>query len=141
MAKDTLLNQSNVYALHGVDFMLDDKMNLWFIESNPTPHLGGNTLAKNKIYYKLLRNLFEVQYAYYRSRMKRILDVITRMRLEIEKTGIHDIKKWRSEYQAAVRNRLEPEYRLKRNNSYKIVLDENLEGSDAYFGLISPDCL
>ena len=31
------LKESNVFEMFGLDFMLDDKLNLWFIECNASP--------------------------------------------------------------------------------------------------------
>ena len=138
MSGHSFWKQSNVYALHGVDFMLDDQMNLWFIESNPSPLLTGTTKAY--IYYDVLTSMFDIQFKYYRSRMKRVLDVINRMQLEVASNKPVDYSKWRLEYQEASKNRLEPEYSLNKNNTYTLVMDENLPGEKAYFGHISAEC-
>lgn len=141
MNKDVLWKQSNIYAMHGIDFMIDENMNLWFIESNPTPHLGGTTKEKNKIYYDLLTNLFHTQYAYYQSRMKRVFRVIKDLQQEAKTTDQINLAKWQKEYDKAIKNRLEPEYQLKPENTFQLVFDENLPNSDAYFNLIPHDCL
>ena len=37
LAKSSLLENSSVYGLYGVDYMLDDQLNVWFIEANSGP--------------------------------------------------------------------------------------------------------
>lgn len=137
MTSGPYLKISNIYELLGLDFILDDDMNLWFIESNPSPLLTGTT--KHRVYYSVVKDLFEIQYAYYRSRMMRMLDLIRRMQEE-EKKGEVDYDKWREEYRKASINKLEPQYKISKTNSYKLIMDENLPKEKAYFGLISKDC-
>jgi len=139
MTKETYWKGSNVYALQGADFMLDDNMNLWFIESNPSPLMSGTT--KWKIYLSVVRDHFEVQYAYLKSRMKRALQVIKDMQAEAAKTGQVDYSKWTDEFQDALRNRLEPEFAISPENSWVKIVDENYEGAGAYMDYITPDCL
>jgi len=131
--------QSNVYGFQGVDFLLDDKMQLWFIESNPSPLLTGTT--KYMVYRSVLMSHFEIQYAYFRSRMKRTLAVIQKMQQDIQGNQQFDLEKWRKEYQYAVKNRFEPEYKISNNNNFTLIVDENQIGSKAYFGYISKECL
>lgn len=37
LAKPNLYKKPNIYELFGLDFMLDENLNLWFIECNPSP--------------------------------------------------------------------------------------------------------
>ncbi len=131
--------QSNLYTLHGLDFMLDDEMNLWFIESNPGPQLSGS--SQDPIYYDVVKGLFDINYAYYRSRMKRVLNVISSIQKDLESSQVVDYKKYRQEYQEAVKNRLESEYQISPNNTWTLIMDENLSGSKAYKNYIPQECL
>ena len=139
MSADSLLKQSNVYSLQGADFMLDEDMNLWFIESNPSPLFTGT--SKWKLFYSVVLDHFEVQFAYMKSRMKRALNVIKQMQQEVVKGGMVDYEQWKKEYQIAIKNKLEPEFQISTNNTWKIIMDENLKGEKAYFGLIPEECL
>ena len=139
MTKDSFWKSSNVYQLHGLDFVLDDQMELWFIESNPGPQLSGT--SADSIYYKVFWGIQDIQYAYYRSRMKRALDVVQRMLHETNQGVVIDYQKWREEYRIATQNRLEPEYKISANNTWTLIMDENLKGSDAYMGYIPSECV
>jgi len=130
---------SNVYALQGADFMLDDQLNLWFIESNPSPLLSGTT--KWRIYLSVVRDHFEVQYAYMKSRMKRALKVIKDMQAEIVSGEPVDYHSWREDFAEALKNRIEPEFEISENNSWVKIVDENIEGTGAYMNYLPQECL
>lgn len=49
--------------------------------------------------------------------------------------------KWRADFQKANMNRLEQQYQIPKSNTYRLILDENLDGADAYFGLLQPECV
>ena len=135
MSSDAFWNQSNVYELHGLDFMLDDNLNLWFIESNPNPLLA----VKQALIGRMITDLFEIQYAYYRSRMKRVLEVIRKMEAE-SVDGEFDYEKWKGVYQLAVKNRLEPEFKVSEKNTFTLILDESRPKEKAYFGHVPSGC-
>jgi len=132
---------SNVYEMFGLDFMLDDQLNLWFIECNSSPQLIGTNEYKTQFLIKMLRDLFEIQYAYYRSRMTRFMDIIRRMQGETQNTRNVDYTRWRIEYAEAAKNRLEPGYSLSKNNGFVKIMDENLSGPEAYFGNLADECV
>jgi hypothetical protein len=141
MGKDDFWKQSNVYQLFGLDFMLDDNLNLWYIEGNPNPQLHQNTPKMSQMMNTMLKDMFEIQYSYYRSRMSRLMEVIARMQMEAAKKKYTDYEKWQAEYQEAAKNTLEPEYQISKDNTFKLIMDENLSGSKAYFGHISSKCV
>ena len=37
MSKHTFLQDSRVFEFYGLDLMLDDDLNLWYLECNPSP--------------------------------------------------------------------------------------------------------
>lgn len=133
--------QSNVYEMFGLDFMLDDQLNLWFIECNSSPQLIGTNELKTNFLVTMLKDLFEIQYGYYKSRMRRILRVIKEMNDEIQAFGTVDYDVWRKNYADAARNRLEPEYEISKDNSFKIIMDLNIAGAGAYFGYLDEECV
>jgi tubulin polyglutamylase TTLL1 len=135
----TFWKQSNLYELFGLDFMLDEDLKLWFIEANPNPLLTG---VKPELIERMLLDMFEIQYAYYHSRMKRVLNVIQKMQIDAKVNDKVDYGMWRKEYQEAVKNRLEPEYKLSGNNTFSLFIDQNLlPSSAAYFGYLDEACL
>jgi len=141
MSAHAFWKQSNVYEMFGLDFMLDDELNLWFIECNSSPQLIGTNELKTNFLVKMLNSLFEIQHNLYKSRMKRVLNIIKKINKEGEETGKVNYDNWRAEYKEAVRNRFEPEYQISQDNSFKLILDQNLPGHEAYFGHLAPECI
>jgi len=143
LSQDVFLKQSNVYELYGVDFMIDDQMNLWYIEANPNPQLSGYTAEWNKLYLSVMMGAFDIQSAYYKSRMTRVLNVVKAMQEEEKVKGHNsvDYGKWRMEYQSALKNRLEPKYKINSQNKWVPIINENLEGEKVYFGHIPSSCI
>jgi len=137
MTNSGFWKKSNVYELHGLDFMLDENLQLWFIECNPNPLLDG---VKPMLISRMLNDLFEIQYALYRSRMTRIIDVINKMQKETVESQKANATQWKKEYQAAERNRIDTKFAISKNNTWKPIMDENLKGSKAYFGHIPEQC-
>jgi len=140
MSAHAFWNQSNVYEMYGLDFMLDDELNLWFIECNSSPQLIGTNDYKTEFLIKMLTDLFEIQYGLYRSRMTRILELLKKINEESRKFGTVDYNEWRDDYAKAARNRFEPQYEPKKTNSFKLIMDLNKKGADAYFGHLDPVC-
>jgi len=141
MGKDAFWNQSNVYEFFGLDFMLDEELNLWFIECNASPQFVETNPRSLGFLTTMLKDMFEIQYAYYRSRMSRVLPIIERMQKELEKKEEVDINKYKAEFQIANKNYLEPQYQISQNNTFSLILDENLPAEKAYFGFVAPECV
>jgi len=140
MSAHAFWNQSNVYEMFGLDFMLDEDLNLWFIECNSSPQLIGTNDQKTKFLEEMLEDLFEIQYGLYRSRMQRILGVLKKVSRASAEDQVVDYTKWREEYAEASRNRFEPEYKIKKDNSFKLIMDMNKKGKDAFFGHLDDEC-
>jgi len=141
MSEKSFFKQSNVFEMYGLDFMLDDQLNLWFIECNSSPQLIGTNAYKTEFLKKMLIDMFEIEYKYFRSRMKRAFAVVEKLNerlLSNQDANISDLKKL---YKQEIKNRLEPEYEINKDNSFKLILDRNLKGKDAYFGLLDEACV
>ncbi len=138
MTSQYFWKESNVYELHGLDFMLDENMQLWYIECNPNPLLDG---VKPDIINRMLRDMFEIQFAIYRSRMERVAEVIGKMMETHDKGEVMDFDFWRKEYKSASRNRIDEKFQVSQENTWIKIMDENLEGSEAYFAHIREECI
>jgi len=134
-------NQSNVFEMFGLDFMLDEDLNLWFIECNSSPQLVGTNAYKTNFLIKMLKDIYEIQYAFYKSRMLTVVKLIKQMELEGLVEGTINYTKWRPEYIEASRNRLEPQFELSSDNSFHLIMDLNKDKSEAYFGNLKDECI
>jgi len=141
MSSEFFWEQSNVYGLFGLDFMLDENFNLWFIEGNPNPQLAATNGYLGGLIDSMLRSLFEIQYGYYRSRMQRVLKVVRKLQEKQESKSKIDLSKYKKEYKEAVSNRLEEEYELSEYNTFELVMDLSLKGSKAYMENLEKECI
>jgi hypothetical protein len=142
MAEYGLLKASNVYDLYGVDFMLDENLNLWFIECNGSPQMIGTSAYKSQFFAQMLGDMFEIQFAYFRSRMKRVFDLLHHMNAEMEvRAGYIDIKHYRGKFLEANINGLEFDFPISENNSFNLIIDRGYKGKEAYFDLVEEACI
>lgn len=132
--------------------MLDQKLNLWLIECNAIPAMSGTTPEKEDLMNQMLKDMFEIQYAYLRSRIKRTHEFINGTanplfeyenklsKGEKAQKPVIDWKTLKKQFAKINKNYLEPEYKISKENSFSLVFDENLEGKNAYFGNIDDTC-
>jgi len=141
MSESAFWKGSNVFEMFGLDFMLDDNLNLWFIECNSSPQLIGTNPMKTKFLVTMLSDLFEIEFAYYRSRMKRVYELFNKINNEVLEKKQIDFVKWQKEYKKAVYNVLEPEYNISENNSFIMIMDRSRTGNDKYLGYLQEECI
>jgi len=141
MSEKSFWKGSNVFEMFGLDFMLDDNLNLWFIECNSSPQYIGTNPLKTNFLVTMLSDLFEIQFAYYRSRMQRVYELFNKINEEVLEKREIDYAKWKKEYKKAVSNRLEPEYSISPNNSFIMIMDRSRTGKDRYLGFLADECI
>jgi len=141
MSEGSFLKHSGVYEMFGLDFLLDDDLNLWFIECNASPQLIGTNDAKTKFLVTLLTDMFEIQHAYLKSRFKRIQDFMAKFHTQVAAGKDIDKRKIRSAFAPVVQNRLEPEFKIRENNTFTLIMDKNIKGAGAYFGHLKEECV
>ena len=144
----SLFVHSSLYELYGVDFMLDTEMNLWFIEANSAPGLGGYSKPMEKMIVKMLSDHYEVVIGLVRSRMKRIVNYVNQLideklvSLTVEgSVAIQGFKEKRAEFKELTKNRYEEEFEVDAENGWKKIIDSNYKGVEMYQGFIEQECL
>jgi len=144
------LENSSVYELYGVDFIIDEDMKIWFLEANAGPSWDGDYPEDiENLIVQVLKDHFEIVYGLLKSKMKRIIHFVNKILInkeyEIieseEELVITNLEEKRKEFEMITRNYFEKEYEPSPTNGFSKFIDENLEGVDRYFGLISEDCL
>ena len=148
MSQATFSAKSSTYEIFGLDFMLDDNMDLWFIEANAQPLLDGWSDDTKRFFNKILYDSFEIVYGLLKSRTKRIVQFVNKL-IQEDQVGkvssnvfyIEDLNAKRKEFKEISKNYFEPEYLPGPDNDYQIILDDNLQGMDRYMGLIESKCL
>jgi hypothetical protein len=148
MTRDKLLVQSQLHELFGVDFMLDQNLDLWFIEVNSSPSLSPTHPESEIFIRKHMIDLFEIIKGVTRSRAKRIVQFINKLTKErgfgMDANGdiiMKDFEQKKAEFEKVIENRLEEEYQPSPKNDYRLLIDEHLEGVDRYNGFITAECL
>ena len=139
---------SSLYELYGVDFMLDTEMNLWFIEANSAPGLGGYSQPMEKFIVKMLSDHFEVIIGLVRSRMKRVVNYVNQLvddkLVSLTTNGsvvIQGFEERRAEFQELTKNHYEEEFEVSSENGWKKIIDSNYKGVEMYQGFIEQECL
>lgn len=148
MSQATFSSKSSVYEIFGLDFMLDDKLNLWFIEANAQPLLDGWSDDTKVFFNKILYDSFDIVYGLLRSRTKRIVKFVNKL-IQEDQVGqvnsnvfyIEDLNAKRKEFKEISKNYFEPDFSMSPDNDYQLILDDNLQGMDRYMGLIESKCL
>ena len=57
-----LLRHPGVFEIYGLDFLLDSKLKLWFLELNLTPTIVGSSQEKKKLHKKLIEDVVMLQF-------------------------------------------------------------------------------
>jgi len=148
MGQDTLMKKSSLHELYGIDFMMDDNLDLWFIEANARPLVEGWTPERNNYFNQMLIDSFEIVFGLLKSRTKRIVNYINYL-TELDGAWEHkgttmkvkNLEQRRAEFRELTKNRFEAEFEPRAENGFQKIIDENLSGADRYMGLIDEHCL
>ena len=76
MAKGDYLKISSVYELQGLDFVMDEDLNLWFIETNPGPAVETVTPFSTELFRTMFLDIYDIEIGLLRSRMKRVNEYV-----------------------------------------------------------------
>ena len=146
MGQAPFLRTSSIYEIMGVDFMLDDQMNLWFIEANIYPSFIEYSKKESQVLNGMLRDHFEIVQGLLKSRTKRIINYINFLTKEgkgwVDGNGISfdDFKLRSKEFKEISKNYFEPEFEPSPTNGFELVANENLDDIGRYAGLIPTEC-
>lgn len=148
MTKGPFLKRSNLYELFGCDFMLDNNLNIWFIECNSGPVLSGSSDEKEKFVTKMLRDQFDIVMGLLKSRAKRIIAYINTIiksneyeKLPSGEIQVKDLETKRKIFKQIIKNNFEPEFKPSADNGFVKITDENFYGTERFSGLIQEECL
>ena len=141
MTQHHFSKRSQLFELYGCDFVLDNKLKVWFIEPNTTPSFSGSSSDREKILMKMIIDMFELMHGYLKSRLKRVIQYINNLpKLEsnqIPQDSYYDIK---AKFEVANKNNMEIEFMPTNNNGFQKIVDENLEGIERYLDIFSKEC-
>ena len=149
MTQNGLLKRSSVSELFGVDLLMDENLNLWFIEGNAIPLIQGWTDETQKFFDKMLIDQFEILFGLLRSRMKRVIDYVNNLTrtpdnwyIKDESLWFRDVVEKRIVFRDLVTNSFEPEFVPATTNGFQKIIDESIgDNEDKYFGLLNKKCM
>jgi len=126
----------------------DENLNLWFLECNTSPVLKGTSVEKEKFLVKMLKDHYEIIFGLLRSRMKRLIRFINSITGQIRAANQNfdsimekNVDNLRRQFKIITKNRFEPEFMPGPENGFYKIIDENLNGTARYAGLIAEDCV
>lgn len=134
---------SGQFRLMGVDFMLDTNGNLWFIEANTTPQLVQVLKYRHQFMLQMLRDTFQIQYAYFHSRMKRIRIFVQDAIKEYKDKGEEwDKVALKEKFKIANMDLMDEEFEIKTQNSWKKIVDMSggKKEEEGYMGNLDSSC-
>jgi hypothetical protein len=140
MSHKTFARKSSLFEIYGLDYVMDEDFNLWFIEANTMPLMDGFTKHSTALLNGMLMDTFEIVRGLTKSRMKRVIFFINNL-LAKHGEDVPNLEARREEFRQLTMNRFETEFEPSANNSFYPIIDENLEGTNKYFGLIPEECL
>jgi len=140
-AKNELEKKANYYEIYGCDFLLDQDLQIWFMECQSDP--GFN----KKCSPKLLQGAWEITYGLLRSRIRRMIAYVNQLTVELKGKNIEDkaflrefLKDKQAAYDKINRNSFEPEFRPTKKNNWVKIIDETAKGVKRYGGLFPSEC-
>ena len=141
MSHKGFARKSSLFELYGLDYVMDENLNLWYIETNTMPLVDGFTAHSTQLFNQMLIDTFDIVQNLAKSRMKRVVLYINELLRQYEDGAVPNIEARREEFRKLTMNRFEPEFMPRENNTFYQIMDENLQGKDMYMGLIDQECL
>ena len=128
--------------------MLDENLNLWFIETNSSPAFHGYSEPMEKFIVKMLQDHFEIVVGLLRSRMKRVVMYVNKIiesgdatEIKGNKVLIQNFETRRDEFKEITKNHFEEDYKPRTTNGFSKIIDGNYDGVEKCQGLIQSECL
>lgn len=141
MGSKDWMKGSGLFRLTGFDFMLDETGKLWFIEANARPAINEDPTLQNFTISKI-GDMMDIVNALLKSRISRIQKFIKEFtRKHIIQKLPFDKKALKKQFLEINKDKFEPEFPIRKGNSWEPIIDESLSGADAYFGIIPEHCL
>jgi len=61
---------------------MDEDLHVYFIEANSNPAIKPNNEQKEIVFKKMLFSMYEIEFGFLRSRLKRVVDFVNRVDLD-----------------------------------------------------------
>ncbi|CAD8070870.1 unnamed protein product [Paramecium sonneborni] len=141
----TFAKDSKLGEFFAADFLLSDNLDLYIMEINYNPQTLNTTESRREQHFKMVQDMVEISNAYLRSRFIRFQKIVKRLVQELEqkKQKLKDLitNEIGQEIHKAYVDRLEPEISISQSNLFRLLMDENLDGTKMYKDLLQERCL
>ena len=143
MTESAFEHRSGSFRIMGFDFMLDEDMNLWFIEANNAPQLSQTETHRRYFTEILIRDAIEIEFALLRGRVKRLREFVKKASEEYRKKGEGwNVEALRNMFKEANKEKWEPEFKVNSKNTWEKIIDFSMGGDEksSYFGNLDASC-
>lgn len=136
-----LTKRSGNFRVYELEFFMDSDLSPWLlgVKKSPDFSYGGSSEET-----KLLQDLFEIQFAYLKSRMKRVFQLVTDYLGSLDPSKVQEdpkeLAKYQNTYQLLSRDFLENDFNYSPNNTWTKILDLNDVGEGVFQGLLGQNC-
>jgi len=140
---------SSLYELFAFDFIMDEEMNLWFLDAKHKDLFTGRIEGNNgEAIVRMLEDHLEIVVGLMRSRVKRVVNYVNRLirddlvsenpegRLKL----VNETQR-KLEFQEITKNYFDSDYLPKKTNGFKKIMDENYYSFQRYNLIIERECL
>ncbi|CAD8046757.1 unnamed protein product [Paramecium sonneborni] len=140
-----ITRDSRLAEFFAADFILTDDLKIHIMEINYNPQTLKTTLAREKQHTKMTQDMIDIQNAYLRSKYIRFKKIIYKIlaKMKYDKRPLDYIitPKNLEEINQAYKDKLDQGIKLRDDNLFRLVMDENLPGTKKYKDLIQTKCL
>ena len=141
MNEKNFLNHSGVFELFSIDWILGESGKLYLIEVKSSPKMLFKTTKIAKFYSQLFKDMMEIQYAYLRSRIRRIRTLLPKIHGTIAKTQEIQFSSLKRQFEKLnINSEIDREFQISSKNAFEIIYDESLDKNIGY-GYVNDDCL
>jgi hypothetical protein len=147
--KSNFAKTPGFYEHFGLDFLLDEDLNIWFMECQIDPGYTRPGTIKEKPITRVLLDHWEITFGFLRSRMKRVMLFVNELSKDLENKNWKSdafVEEYLKDKHAQYKNinskqYLDREFAPKHTNKYVKIFDESLTGKARYGGVITDECL
>jgi len=128
------------FELFSLDFIMGEGGRFYLMDVKSSPKILFKNPKLTRYYTMLYQDMFEIQYAYLRSRIRRLRTIFPKIHGNIADSRQADFGSMKKQFENLNKNKIDSEFDIDDSNSFKLILDKSM-GKAGYFGYINEDCL
>ena len=121
--------------------MLDKDLKLWYIEANKKPQMFASLVSVDNFHKQLIGDMLDITFALLRSRLSRIRHFMADfIHSHLLSGRPYDKDALRQKFFQINKDRIDPEFEVDSENTWQLIIDENLPKEQGYFGTLNASC-